>query len=379
MNNMNLDTAVITAQTTQTIQNNTNSVSKQKNDTDISFSDELKNSKQETGEKENTKTKKEEVKIEKQTNKKDEISNKESVKEELNKTIPNNGEYENKGKELSELENSMEFLAVAVKEINILQQKDEEKEEIVVIDNNMNIPEPQNKVNLQMGGMNFNNNENKDQQFSDYINSQAKDKLKVSEAELAEEKEILSTMSENIAIANKNMLNIKETQEKNEVKTEEKVETIINNEGIKKVDKKTDIVVDTIVKYDNVIMTKEDVNFFVNLVQNNIVEINSLQDVKASNVSKTLADLIAKAKEDNKPIRIDFDNDISVIIKISREGKLSADFLPSSQIAEAYLRDNLPILRQKFDDNNIEYDELNQRKQKQDNNKEDRKKGSKDE
>ena len=87
---------------------------------------------------------------------------------------------------------------------------------------------------------------------------------------------------------------------------------------------------------------------------------------KSSQVSKTLADMLAKSMQDNKPIRIDFDNNISVIIRISREGKISADFLPSSQVAEAYLKENLPLLRQKFDENNIDYDELNQRKQPQD-------------
>jgi len=77
--------------------------------------------------------------------------------------------------------------------------------------------------------------------------------------------------------------------------------------------------------------------------------------------------------EKNQPVRIDFDNNISVIIKISREGKITADFLPSSQVAEAYLRENLPLLRQRFDDNNIEYDSLNQR-ERRDNNKENKKK-----
>ena len=100
---------------------------------------------------------------------------------------------------------------------------------------------------------------------------------------------------------------------------------------------------------------------------------------KSSQVSKALADLINKAMEDNKPIRIDFDNNISVIIKISKEGKISADFLPSSQIAEAYLKENLPLLRQKFDENNIDYDELNERKQQKQDNQENRKKGRKDE
>lgn len=78
--------------------------------------------------------------------------------------------------------------------------------------------------------------------------------------------------------------------------------------------------------------------------------------------------------KDNQPVRIDFDNNISVIIKIGRDGKISADFLPSSQVAEAYLKENLPLLKQRFDESNIEYDELNHRQQKQDE-KENQKKG----
>ena len=82
---------------------------------------------------------------------------------------------------------------------------------------------------------------------------------------------------------------------------------------------------------------------------------------------------------DNKPVRIDFDNNISVIIKISRNGKISADFLPSSQVAEAYLKENLPLLKQMFDENNIDYEELNQRKQQKQDTQDNRKKGRKDE
>ena len=86
-----------------------------------------------------------------------------------------------------------------------------------------------------------------------------------------------------------------------------------------------------------------------------------------------------KSMEDNKPIRINFDNDISVIIKINKNRKISADFLPSSQVAEAYLKENLPILKQRFDDNNIDYEELNHRKQEQQDDRNNRKKGRKDE
>ena len=88
--------------------------------------------------------------------------------------------------------------------------------------------------------------------------------------------------------------------------------------------------------------------------------------------------MLAKAKETQQPLRIDFDNGISVIIKISRDGKVSADFLPSTQIAEAYLKENLPLLKQRFDEKNLEYEELNRRErreQKEDN----QKKGRRDE
>ena len=100
---------------------------------------------------------------------------------------------------------------------------------------------------------------------------------------------------------------------------------------------------------------------------------------KSVKISKTLSDLLAKAKENNQPLRIDFDNNISVIIRISRDGKITADFLPSSQIAEAYLKENLPLLRQKFDDENIKYDELNQRERKEQHKEQNRKKGRNDE
>ena len=168
-----------------------------------------------------------------------------------------------------------------------------------------------------------------------------------------------------MAIANKNM-------------AMSKSKTVTNENGIKKVDKNS-ITVDTIVDYNSVIMDKSDVEFFAKLVENGQLDLKEIQNAsKSSAVSKTLADLLAKSMNENKPIRIDFDNDISIIIKISRDGKISADFLPSSQIAEAYLKENLPLLKQRFDENNIDYNELNQRKQKQDT-EDNRKKGRKDE
>jgi len=92
----------------------------------------------------------------------------------------------------------------------------------------------------------------------------------------------------------------------------------------------------------------------------------SAQDIaKSSNVSKTLIDLISNANTTGKPVRIDFDNDITLVLRVDREGKLSAQFFPGDKAAEEYLKNNLPYLKNRFDEQNIPYKELSYRQQKQ--------------
>ena len=256
-----------------------------------------------------------------------------------------------------------------IKEPGIHADKNIKNEGNALINNDMNIQEQKDLMFQMNANMNFNSD---GQPFSNFMNNQNEQKLSSSANDIAEENAILSTMSENIAMANRNRI-----LNENESPNNQRVKTVTNSEGVKRVDKQSNVTVETIVKYDSVIMNESDVDFFVKLVENGQAEMSQATQ-KSSNVSKTLADLLAKSMKDNQPVRIDFDNNISVIIKISRDGKISADFLPSSQVAEAYLRENLPLLRQKFDDNNIDYDELNHRQQKQ-NEKENQKKEQKDE
>lgn len=280
---------------------------------------------------------------------------------------------------------------------------EKKKKENELIDNNINIPEkPEQQLPQMNANMNFNSNGQPFSAFVENTNNDENSQLSATETDLAEESAILSTMSENMAIAQKNMLlnkakqNVSSAQQEKQVQpinlleqavqVEEqadsapKTKTVTNEQGIKKVDVKTNVTTETIVKFDEIAMNKNDVEFFANLVENGSVDMNSVQNAqKSSQVSKTLADMIAKSMQDNQPIRINFDNDISVIIKVGKNGKISADFLPSSQVAEAYLKENLPILKQRFDDNNIDYEELNHRKQEQQDDRNNRKKGRKDE
>lgn len=135
--------------------------------------------------------------------------------------------------------------------------------------------------------------------------------------------------------------------------------------------------------YDSIYMNKDDAAFFINMVSGGQFSISanetipdnfSISDVdiapsvevqKSIEVSKTLVNLIEKSMQTQKPVRIDFDNNIAVIMKITKDGKISADFIPSNQEVERYLRNNIPLLVQRFEEQNLPYKELTYRQAKQ--------------
>lgn len=134
-----------------------------------------------------------------------------------------------------------------------------------------------------------------------------------------------------------------------------------------------------IIKMDN-----QDITFFVNLVENQQmvaqnsqgVNLNGSQmftDVKAEatqatvKVSATLLDALSESAKTNKPFRIDFDNNVAVVMRVDKDGVLSANFIPGSAAVENYLRNNIASLRQSFEEQNLPYNELSySRQQKQD-------------
>ena len=384
----------VNSKVTTTNNISTTSSSKAQADESVRFSDELSNlsSKEETSEaKENVENNND--KVQKENNdidKTDETKElKESKKTEEKKTTDEVEKNENSDKinedpakntvekvqwvdnnDDAQIDEVIDGLEDVVAEMNDKFNKPEnKKEDNALINNDMNIQESKDPAFQMNANMNFNSDA---QPFANFINNQNEQKLNSSDKDLEEENAILSTMSENIAMANKNrILNEAEAQ------NNQRVKTVSDSQGIKKVDKQSNVTLETVVKYDTVVMNKDDVDFFAKLVENGQTDMTQATQ-KSAHVSKTLADMLAKSMKDNQPVRIDFDNNISVIIKVSRDGKISADFLPSSQVAEAYLKENLPLLKQRFDDNNIEYDELNQRQRKQDD-KENRKKEQKDE
>lgn len=137
----------------------------------------------------------------------------------------------------------------------------------------------------------------------------------------------------------------------------------------------------TTVDYDVINMSDSDANFFVNLVQNTDMSMQSIaanisdqmaegaQNIQKNvQVSSVLMDKLAESMKTNQPFRIDFDKDVSVIIKVNKDGSLAANFIPGDKAVEQYLRNNIASLRQRFDEQDLSYTQLsysNSRQQQQ--------------
>lgn len=145
-------------------------------------------------------------------------------------------------------------------------------------------------------------------------------------------------------------------------------------------------------------MNKEDANFFVNMVENqnnNVFQANvtvnannqvTFTEAKAqaaqssAAVSQALIDKLKESMNTNKAFRVDFDNNVAVIMRVDSNGVLSANFIPGSSAVEQYLRNNIAELRQAFENKGLEYNELSYSSRKQNQNKQQRnQRGGKDE
>lgn len=98
-------------------------------------------------------------------------------------------------------------------------------------------------------------------------------------------------------------------------------------------------------------MSQSDAEFFVNLTQNNDVSMQNIT-VQAQNllnqgadvrevqknvkISETLLNALNTAKENNQPLRIDFDQNIAVILRVGKDGALAANFIPGDKAVEQY-------------------------------------------
>ena len=125
--------------------------------------------------------------------------------------------------------------------------------------------------------------------------------------------------------------------------------------------------------YSSISMTESDADFFINLTQKNDVSVQNItaqaqnmlnQGVDAKEVkqnvqiSETLLNAINIAKENNQPLRIDFDQNMSVIMRFGKDGTIAANFIPGDKAVEQYLRNNIESLKNTFRENDLPYSDL---------------------
>ena len=116
-----------------------------------------------------------------------------------------------------------------------------------------------------------------------------------------------------------------------------------------------------------------DAIFFINLLnQENLINYSvedgkisiNAQDGKKIEASNPLHKMLSTSIDTKKPIRLDFDNDITVILKMDKNGKINAHFIPGTSEVENYLKNNISCLKQRFDEEDINYNELSYSKYK---------------
>ena len=122
-------------------------------------------------------------------------------------------------------------------------------------------------------------------------------------------------------------------------------------------------------------MTQSDAEFFVNLTQNNNANI-SIENITAQanemtkqgadakaveknvQVSQALLDALKESRENNQPVRIDFDQNVSVVLRVNKDGVLGANFIPHDKAVEQYLKNNIEALKTTFNQNDLPYSDL---------------------
>ncbi|OGH96384.1 MAG: hypothetical protein A2039_06695 [Candidatus Melainabacteria bacterium GWA2_34_9] len=138
---------------------------------------------------------------------------------------------------------------------------------------------------------------------------------------------------------------------------------------------------------------KEDINFLRACLENPSMTLNNLNNqnfqavfavqnqnnqvsYKSFDVSKGLFNLIEYSFKAQKPVRLDFNGNSSVILKMHNDGKLIAEFISNDKAMEYILKSSIPGLKDKLDSEGIPYEEISYKDNSKNNNKRQNKGGN---
>ena len=200
--------------------------------------------------------------------------------------------------------------------------------------------------------------------------------LHETEEELLEDMSILSTEEENLEMARRNSAMNRLSDE--DYKTTEddmmflnEIVALNNQMHVEKSDiiQNTQNVLSALVNQtktlDNRIdvseLSEADVNCLIGFLRMGETNSEHFTDDDNDELAKLSAKFVALLKDsiiNKKVFRIDFDNHISVIIRISTEGKLVTEFLTDDDAMETYLKNNLHVLKERFDELKVNYEDI---------------------
>lgn len=202
--------------------------------------------------------------------------------------------------------------------------------------------------------------------------------LHETEEELAEDESILSTEEENLEMARRNIEKNRLSDE--EYKTTEEdmlfmneIVALNNQVHIEKSEskEKTNSIINALMsqtmnvtnynKIDLSELNKADVDCIVGLLRRGAQDSSSFTDEnndELDNLSRKFLALLKDSIINNKVFRIDFDKDISVIIKINKDGQLNVELQTTDEKLALHIKENLHILKEKFEALNVKYDKI---------------------
>jgi len=221
---------------------------------------------------------------------------------------------------------------------------------------------------------------NTDKHPEDFEGNERQDNSQIlheTEEELLEDKSILSTEEENLEMARRNsavntlsdedfktseedMMFLNDIVALNNQMTVEQSSVIASTQSIlNALVSQTESMDDT--NYINMSdLSGEDVDYIIKMLQQGTSDASDFTDdnKEMGVLSEKFLSLLRDSIINKKVFRIDFDNQISVIIRISNDGKLNAEFLTNNEAIESYLKNNLHLLKQRFEALNVNYGEV---------------------
>jgi len=198
------------------------------------------------------------------------------------------------------------------------------------------------------------------------------------EEELREDMSILSTEEENLEMARRNSSmnrlsddDYKTTQDdmmflndivalNNQVHVEQS-DKVQNTQNVLSALMKQTRSIDNFNRMDISELKSEDVDCIIGLLRKGTADSSNFTNENNDELHILSEKFLAMLKDsiiNKKVFRIDFDKDISVIIKINVDGKLSTEFQTKDEAIETYLKNHLHILKEKFEELNVNYGEI---------------------